>query len=303
MTSLHINKTSSQKKYYIIGWPAYYSLSPIIHNGWFNDWNLKNHHYDILPISPDENFEKRLDLLHEESSFYGANVTVPYKKKAFDYVKKNGSLSLKSLREGAVNTLINIPYKNALKGHTTDGLGFIKAFKTNMMEAKHKNVSKNRGIILGAGGASRSIAKNLADENIDFCVVNRTPINAQKMLDDINVKVPVYSMESCDKAMYGAHFFINASSWGMKNPKQQEIIQMKKYLHALDPSALVMDLLYWPYPTPLVVLAQEANLLAKDGCLMLVWQAWYAFREWTGLEASASKALERVEIHRSCLSS
>ena len=96
----------------------------------------------------------------------GINVTIPHKESVIPYLD---TLDDSAGLIGAVNT-IKLE-DGSLKGYNTDGLGFLKSLKIDAQEeAKGKNI-----IILGAGGAARAIAIQMALEGAKgITIANRT---------------------------------------------------------------------------------------------------------------------------------
>ena len=87
------------KNYLIIGNPVEHSLSPKIHNFWFNENNINaDYKKETLTESELENLVKRI----KEGDISGANVTVPFKQKIIPFLDKLSDLAKKTQ---SVNTL------------------------------------------------------------------------------------------------------------------------------------------------------------------------------------------------------
>ncbi len=109
------------KKYLIIGNPVKHSLSPKIHNYWFNE-NKINAEYEKKEILESE-IENIVENVRKEQ-IAGINVTVPYKQKIIPFLDKLSKLSEKT---NSVNTV----YKknNKVIGDNTDVFGFKESIR------------------------------------------------------------------------------------------------------------------------------------------------------------------------------
>ena len=133
--------------YGLIGHPVEHSLSPAMQMAAFKELKIDAEYklFDVLP----EDLELFLEGLPKKG-ISGANVTIPYKVKAKEYIEKNGSLDAVAKRFGAVNT-IKVD-GSTLKGFNTDGPGFYRSLQADLkFEPEGKTV-----FVLGAGGAARA---------------------------------------------------------------------------------------------------------------------------------------------------
>jgi shikimate dehydrogenase len=129
----------------VIGKDVSKSDSPKMHS--FIAENMGNQiSYEAVSI-PEEQFEEKIDGIL--SGFDGFNVTIPYKLSVMPHLK---NIKGDATTFGAVNTVVT----KSSSGYNTDGLGFMLMLKTNGVEPEGKKV-----LLLGAGGAGRSVAKKL----------------------------------------------------------------------------------------------------------------------------------------------
>ena len=133
----------------LIGNPVEHSFSPNIHNYLIKKNNL-NMKYVCFNVKSGEleNAIKGVKAL----GIKGCNVTIPHKVKIIDYLDE---VDKNALLIGAVNTVKNEDGK--LIGYNTDGIGFIKSITDKGYDIAGKKV-----LIIGAGGAARSIAVEMA---------------------------------------------------------------------------------------------------------------------------------------------
>ena len=130
----------------VVGWPIEQSKSPIIHNYWLDKYNI-NGSYKKISLSP-ENFKLGIKRLMNDG-YAGLNITVPHKEMALE-ISSNPTERAKKI--GAANTLIF--KKGKIYADNTDGIGFLN----NLTQlAPDWKADLGPAVVLGAGGASRSI--------------------------------------------------------------------------------------------------------------------------------------------------
>ncbi|MCI8370768.1 MAG: 3-dehydroquinate synthase [Clostridia bacterium] len=265
----------SQKKVKLalIGKDVSKSISPQIH--YFIAKHIgKNISYDLISVAED-GFEKHIDGLI--ANYEGLNVTIPYKLKVIPHLKK---ICGDAHTFGAVNT---VSCKN-LTGDNTDGLGFALMLKNNGVGVNGKNV-----LIIGAGGAGRSVAKkvleeggkvDIYDKNLENAVAVAREFGGITALDEISPK-PYYAI-------------INASGVGMHNtvgvsPADESVIKNCQ---------VAVDLIYNPPTSAFLEIAEKLGKKVINGKAMLFYQAYYSECIWHGIipdEASAKILFEKFE--------
>jgi shikimate dehydrogenase len=122
-----------------------------MHNAAFQALNI-NAEYTLFELKPEELEDFLLSLAQRGIS--GLNVTIPYKEKVL------GSLQWKSpeVRFTDAANVIIVKENNDLEGWNTDGIGFHRHLTIDLkFDIAGKNV-----IILGAGGAAKSVTDQLA---------------------------------------------------------------------------------------------------------------------------------------------
>ena len=179
---------------------------------------------------------------------------------------------------GAVNTIY---WKDGkLAGENTDGKGFLKSLKDGNVATEGKNA-----VILGAGGAARAIAVELAGAGMrNIMVINRNRDHAQLLVDIINKKTLATGnfmlWDGCVQIPEDTDILVNATSIGFLDDAKPDI-QYKK----LPKDLVVCDVVYNPEETKMVKEAKEAGVkLAVGGKGMLLWQGAAAYKLYTGLE-------------------
>ena len=265
-----MNINSTTKTICLLGHPIKHSFSPTIHNYLFEKY-LNNNIYVCFDVKED-NLEscvygiKALDIK-------GCNVTIPHKVNIIKYID---SIDNNAKLIGAVNTINN--KGGILKGYNTDGIGFVKSILDKNYEIKNKKV-----MIIGAGGACRSIAIELAANGVKSIEIrNRSLERANEIIKSINDNFNTYA--KCSKAaidvssLMNVDILINTTPIGMENDLCPIDTNIK-----IDKNLLVCDIVYKPQDTVFLKWARKNNLDIIYGIDMLINQAFEAFKIWTGI--------------------
>ena len=250
------------KKYLVIGNPIEHSLSPILHNYWIRENNIKAI-YEKEKL--DEEELESLIYKIKEKEIHGINVTVPFKKSVIPYLDH---LSDESKMTQSVNT-INIK-ENKIIGHNTDIYGFERSLKR-----QNFNLTKKKVLILGAGGVVSSIIFALIKMKVSEIIVsNRTrekAENLRNLFNEIKIidwgEVPSFDV------------IINATSVGLK--KNDEI---NLNLLNVGKNKLFYDVIYNPNETNFLKTGKKLGNKTENGKLMFIYQALSAFNIWHGIE-------------------
>jgi shikimate dehydrogenase len=253
----------------LIGDPVEHSLSPYFQQAAFDALGF-DIRYELLH-TPSELVPQRLNELRR-GDFVGVNVTVPHKETFFRAVDQRSPVAE---RVGAVNT---ISCKDGhLTGDNTDVHGFVQSLR----DAGFR-LEGSRAIVLGAGGASRSVVVGLLDSGAEQVILaNRTIERAQAVLDDLGDQriLPVTLAEVLENAS-SASLIVNATSLGWKN---ETLPVDRRVFTLLLPNAVAYDLTY--RTTAFLSSAMEDGLQTIDGLAMLVLQGARSFEIWTGQPA------------------
>lgn len=260
----------------VIGWPVSHSRSPAMHNAAFAalglDWA-----YVPLPVEPDRVGEALRGL--RALGFRGANVTVPHKQAVIPYLDE---LTAAARAVGAVNTII-VREDGSLLGDTTDGYGFLADLR------EHNVLIGSRSIVIGAGGAARSVVFALTEAGSEVAVCARDASKAEELCRAVRAAHP--------GARVSAHPFPNAlPSLTQATPQPELIVNATSLgLHEGDPlpwteaavigpGQVAYDLIYHR-ETEWLRLARERGATTINGLGMLVHQGARAFELWTGASA------------------
>ena len=219
--------------------------------------NLGGYPYQIFDVKSDG-----LADFFARKQFAGINVTIPYKSECLKYLDE---ISPEAKEIGAVNTIVN--KDGVLKGYNTDYFGFIEQAKCLKIDYLGKVA-----LVLGNGGASKAVIKALVDlgaKEVLVCSRNGE-INYNNLYQ---------------KASH-AEIVVNATPVG--NSSVDCLVDLKKFSHLKG----VLDLVYTPLRTKLVLDALSLGVPALGGATMLVQQAVKSSKLFVGERGQEQKAKE-----------
>jgi shikimate dehydrogenase len=270
--------TDTFKAACVIGWPITHSRSPLIHNYWIRQLGLNaQYRREAVPADRFADFVGHL----AERGYVGASVTVPHKEAALRLSKPD------ALAEavGAANTLWL--EGGELRASNTDLEGFTANLNTSVPDWGAK---LETAVVLGAGGAARSIVLGLIAHGIPrIHVVNRSFDRAQELRKRFGERVHPARWEEIDRLLAGAGLLVNTTTLGMAGQPPLAI-----ELAPLRPGAVVADIVYAPLLTPLLADARARGLRTVDGLGMLLHQAVGAFARWFGIRPQVTGDLRAV---------
>jgi shikimate dehydrogenase len=257
--------------YGIFGYPIGHSLSPLMHNTAFS------HHGIEAVYLPFAVHPAHIEIAVKSIAALqmgGVNVTIPHKQAVLTWMDE---LSPEARLVGAVNT-IHLR-DGRLHGYNTDGTGFLRA-----LEEVDCAVAGRTIMLLGAGGAARSIAVQLCLSGIGrLLLANRTRTRAEDLaafLKQTNphadISVVTMGESSLAAQLLDTDIIVNATSIGM-HPHDPLLLPST----ALSPQHLVCDIVYRPLQTPLLRAAAQQGSRTVDGLGMLLHQGAKAFEIWT----------------------
>jgi len=217
--------------------------------------------------------------------FRGCNLTIPHKVEVIQYLDRTSEAATLM---GAVNCVNRVG--DELVGENTDGKGFVQSLK-ELCDPAGKNV-----VILGAGGAARAIAVEVALAGAaTMTIVNRDVTRGQELAALINdkVKVPTQFVrwEGDYKVSPEAEVIINATSIGLGDGAARVPLAVD----TLESDMIVADVIFNPPETRLLRDAKARGCQTLDGLGMLVNQAVIGFHIWTGKDADPNVMREALE--------
>ena len=226
----------------LLGRKLGHSYSPQIH-GLLGDYS-----YDLFEKEPEE-----LASFLRDGDFSGINVTIPYKKDVIPYLD---ALSPAARKIGSVNTIVRRA-DGSLFGHNSDYFGFVSLVKHSGIAVEGKKV-----LVLGSGGTSNMVVTALRDLGAAPVVISRSGENNYGNLH-------LHS---------DASVIVNATPVGMYPNTGVSPIDLNRF-PKLDG---VLDVIYNPAKTQLLLDAEKLGIPHENGLWMLVAQAKEAAEYFTG---------------------
>ncbi|WP_440857323.1 shikimate dehydrogenase [Staphylococcus shinii] len=247
-------------KYAVIGNPIAHSLSPIMHNANFDALNIPSS-YEAINI-PEDQFHLIKKII-DEKALSGFNVTIPHKENILPYLDE---IDEQSKTVGAVNT-VKIANDKWI-GYNTDGIGYVTGLKQVYPDLENAYI-----LILGAGGASKGIANELVKHvHSKLTIANRT----LQRFENWDLDVNQITLKEAEKALDEFDIVINTTPAGMHENKEVVI-----NLDNLDSRTLVSDIVYVPFKTPILEIAEAKGNPIHNGLDMFVYQGAESFKIWT----------------------
>ncbi len=261
----------------LIGNPISHSLSPIMQNAAFQYLGL-----DLIYIAipcKDEDLELVLNSF-KKINCKGLNITIPHKEKVFDLCSEISPIANKLK---AINTL-KLNSKKEWSATNTDVEGFIYPLKT-------LNLANKKSIVLGSGGAARSVIQGLIDLNLStISVISRNKLSLDKLIKNFDNQIQLQGLlNDDDKAQIlirEADLIVNTTPVGMKTKYENNVLPYGEvFWKSLNSQTIIYDLIYNPAPTPLLKLSAKKGCMTINGLEMLVAQGMKSISFWTdGLE-------------------
>jgi len=264
-------------RYAVIGHPVAHSKSPLIHAN-FARQSSQDMSYEKI-LAPLDGFAAAVHAFVRAGG-RGVNVTVPFKQEA---VRLATRLSERARLAAAVNTLAFDG--RDIYGDNTDGIGLVRDIRANL----GRNLSGQRILLLGAGGAARGVIQPLLSEHPrQLIVANRTAQTALNLAAEYAGFTP--PPQGCGFGdLHGQSFdiVINATSAGLTD----SALDVAAGIFA--PDSLAYELLYGR-ETPFMRQARDAGAAVSDGIGMLVEQAAEAFLLWRGIRPDSAPVLREL---------
>ncbi|MDD6830322.1 MAG: shikimate kinase [Firmicutes bacterium] len=245
----------------LLGEKLGHSYSPQIHS------MLADYEYKLFEKSPEE-----LEDFLKSGEFDGLNVTIPYKKSVMPYCAE---LSPTAAQIGSVNTIVRRS-DGSLYGDNTDAFGFEKLIVHNGIEVKDK-----KALVLGTGGASvtaQAVLKNLGASEV--VVISRKG-------EDNYENIAKHA---------DAEIIANTTPVGMYPNNGKAAVDLTQFPKLSG----VLDVVYNPARTALLLQAEKLCIPCAGGLYMLVSQAKRSCELFTGnsIPDSEIDRIERVLSHQ-----
>jgi shikimate dehydrogenase len=261
---------AATRLYAVIGHPVAHSLSPLMQNAAFRATG-RNAAYVALDVPPPR-LAEALAGLHA-AGFAGLNVTLPHKEEALRLAM---SATVSARAAGAANTL-----RRAEKGwdaDATDGPGLLA-----WLGALGISAAGARVLVVGAGGASRSVAAALASGGASaIAIVNRSAERAA-------------AVAGAARQVAGPGARVDAASWGEAGQaggafdflvRAVSVLEVgseeRRWWERVAPGGVVLDLNYGSRARAAREEARTMGIRYEDGLALLVEQGALSYEFWTG---------------------
>ena len=251
----------------LLGRKLGHSWSPRIHA------TLGSVPYELFEREPEE-----VEPFIREGSWRGINVTIPYKR---DAARLADERSPRVERLGAANTLVRRP-NGSIYAENTDVLGFslmLQRFcERRLGTTAQALLSGKPALVLGSGGASAAVQAALEDAGTQVSVISRSGEDTYQTLTERHAD---------------AVLVVNATPVGMY-PNCPVTPVPEKDLAQLKSLAGVLDVIYNPTRTGIVLAAEHLGIPAETGLSMLVAQALRSSELFQGRQLDVS-LVDRIE--------
>lgn len=237
----------------LLGRKLGHSYSPQIHA------LMGDYSYQLFEKEPED-----VGSFVKSGDFTGINVTIPYKKDVIPYLDV---LSPTAVKMASVNTIVRRE-DGTLFGHNTDYFGF-----TSMVLRSGIEVQGKKTLVLGSGGTSNTAVKALMDLGANVIIISRS---GENNYDNLYLH-------------RDASVIVNTTPLGMYPKTGVSPVNLKDF-PALKG---VLDVIYNPARTQLLLDAESMGLPHENGLWMLVAQAKEA-AEYFGKKALDDSIIEKV---------
>jgi len=282
----------------LIGYLLKHSISPYFQQAALDYYRL-DIRYEAWETNPAQLQAAVNDLRKPQN--VGANVTVPYKEAVLPLLDKVDDLANLI---GAVNTIVK--KDDRLLGFNTDAYGFLEA----LTKEGHIDPEGKKVVMLGAGGVGRAVGfilvqRKVASLAITDGIFERASALAENLVKplketsqsskDVKPRVTAFQWQNLSSAKTFANcdLIVHCTTIGMKDSSQEG--QSPLNLEVIPKGVLVYDVVYNPWLTPLLRLAQKAGANILGGLPMLVYQGAASFKLWIGKNAPVDIMFNRAK--------
>jgi len=247
------------KRYGLIGYPLGHSFSEQYFAAKFAREGIVDAQYNLFPL---ENLALLPDLLQQNPTLQGLNVTIPYKEKVIPYCYKLDEIAQAI---GAVNCLKKVSEQQWV-GYNTDAIGFEQSL-LRLNGGQWLSGPHLQAYILGTGGASKAVAYVLQKHQIPVTYISRNPRQKGQI-----------SYKDLSPSHFSANTLLIQTTPLGTHPNTEEMPPISPTL--FYPGMLVYDLIYNPAETLLLREAKSHECTVMNGLEMLTLQAEAAWDIW-----------------------
>ncbi len=263
------------KKFGIIGNPIKHSLSPVLHNYWFEKYKI-NANYSIINVKDENELPGIIEQIRNKE-LSGINVTLPYKQKIVSLVDT-------IVNDAEITSSVNTIYldnKHTIIGENTDVFGLQAAYLKEI-----DNTSKKKALIIGAGGVSPSVILSLQKSGVqEISITNRTREKCIFLKNKFN-NLKIVEWAKLKEEIKNFEIIINATSLGLKGSKDFNFNfdQTKSNL-------IYIDTIYNPLETKTLKFLKKMDIKVFNGLNMFIYQGQKAFYLWNKINPEIDEKL------------
>ena len=264
-----------KKKFGIIGNPIKHSLSPVLHNYWFEKYKI-DADYSIIQV--EESGLGEIVKKIKNKDLFGINITLPYKQKIvphLDILVNDAEIT------SSVNTLYLDNKQGKIVGENTDVFGLQAAYLKEV-----DNASKKKALVIGAGGVSPSVLFSLQKSGVkQIFITNRTMEKCFFMKKKFKY-LNIIDWSELREEIKHFDIIINATSLGLKNGNDFsfDFDNTKENL-------IYIDTIYNPLETRTLKFLKEKNIKVFNGLEMFIYQGQKAFYLWNKVNPEIDQKL------------
>lgn len=288
----------------IVGYPITHSLSPLVHNAGFEslpvEHPLSRAAYIPLPIAGSDDADASyasfkgtmLELrAHSQLDLRGCSVTMPHKANLVRLAREQGwEIDEASRMAGAANTLV---IGGGANGSTKPRGGGVtraaRVLNTDVVAAER--VLGDAGVldgsravaVLGTGGVARSVAVACVRKGVGVTIVGRERARAEGVANELSRSTGGVVAAATHREFNFASVdaIVNGTPAGMRDgAAESESPMSDEALSSVGPNAVIVETVYRPRETPLVLKARARGLRMITGDAMFVAQAEAQFAAW-----------------------
>ena len=268
----------TELSYGIIGKPLSHSLSPTLHNFWFNKYKISAK-YSLMEIELNqiEGIIKRI----RKREVQGINITIPYKQAVIPFL----DIIIDDAKETMSVNTISLNKEEKIVGNNTDVYGFEQGFINKL---NNKNLEQKKVLILGAGGATPSVIYALLKRGIkQISISNRTIEKAENIKKKFPL-IEIIKWDDIEARGEEADIIINTTSLGLKGNSD-----FKQDFKNVKPNLVYCDIIYNPDETLMIKKFKEKNIQTYNGLEMFVYQGQKSFSLWNTINPELNDELKQ----------
>ncbi|MEC7150420.1 MAG: shikimate dehydrogenase [Pseudomonadota bacterium] len=268
------------KKFGIIGNPIKHSLSPVLHNYWFEKYSI-DANYSLINIEESELPEIVKKI--KDKTLDGINITLPYKQKIVPFLDV-------LVNDAQITSSVNTLYLSdgTITGDNTDVFGLQAAYLKEVDKASTK-----KALVIGAGGVSPSVILSLQKSGVkQISVVNRT-IEKCFFLKKKFKSLDIVEWNNLQQEINNYEIIINATSLGLKNGEDFNF-----NFDSNKEDLIYIDTIYNPIETKTLKHLKEKGKKVFNGLEMFIYQGQKAFYLWNKINPEIDQKLIELLISK-----